>query len=218
MLQPATITFLKNLKKNNDREWFDAHRKEYTAAKDNFEEFVRELHELMLPVEPGLAGQDPKANIFRIFRDVRFAKDKSPYKISFGVVFSRGGRKWEGAGYYLHLQPGECFAGGGMWMPPAPLLKSVRQEIDYDLKGFEKIIQDKNFLKTFGKLEGESLQRPPKGYTPDNPAIEYIKMTSITVGHKLKDEELLAPNAAKEVAKIFATMKPFVEFLNRPLV
>jgi uncharacterized protein (TIGR02453 family) len=217
MLQKSTFSFLKNLKANNDREWFDAHRKEYAAAKENFESLVQEIHELMLPIEPGLNGQDSKANIFRIFRDVRFAKDKSPYKISFGVVFSRGGRKWEGAGYYLHLQPGECFAGGGMWMPPAPLLKSVRQEIDYDLKGFEKIIQQKEFVKLFGELEGDSLQRPPKGYMPDNPAIEYIKMTSITVGHKLKDADLQSASAAKDVVKIFGTMKPLIEFLNRPL-
>lgn len=218
MITPSTFTFLKNLKKNNDREWFDAHRKDYLAAKENYEALVSALHNLLLPIEPGLAGQDSKANIFRIFRDVRFSKDKSPYKTHFGVFFSRGGRKWEGAGYYLHLEPGACFAGGGLWMPPAPMLKSVRQEIDYNLPEFEKIIQDKTFIKTFGKLEGESLQRPPKGYTPDNPAIEYLKMTSLTVGHKLKDEELKSEDAAKNVAAVFKTMQPMIDFLNRPLV
>ncbi len=215
MIQPSTLTFLKQLKKNNTKEWFDEHRKDYEAAKKDFEGFVAKVLDAMCTLEPKLEGQKAKDCVFRIFRDVRFSKDKTPYKSYFGAVFSKGGRKWDGAVYYLHLDPGAIFAGGGLWEPEAPLLKRVRQEIDYDLKSFEKIVNDKTFKKYFPKLDGEKLSRPPQGYEADNPAIDYLKMKSLTVGHTMKDAELTSKDAVQDVVTAFATLSPFIDFLNR---
>src|ERR1044072_8971712 len=111
MVQQSTLRFLRELKKNNDKAWFDAHRKEYEAAKKDFESFVTDLLKALVKLEPALATQQAKDCIFRIFRDVRFSKDKTPYTSHFGVFFALGGRKWDGAGYYLHLEPGAMFAG-----------------------------------------------------------------------------------------------------------
>lgn len=215
MLQTSTLTFLRQLKKNNNKDWFDEHRKEYETAKKDFEAFVAELLQALCTLEPKLEGQKAKDCVFRIFRDVRFSKDKTPYKSHFGAVFARGGRKWDGAVYYLHLDPGACFAGGGVWEPEAPLLKRVRQEIDYDFKGFQKIISDKSFRACFPKLDGEKLSKPPQGYTADNPAIEYLKMKSFTAGHAMKDDVFTAKDAVEKVVSVFATLSPFIDFLNR---
>ncbi len=217
MLQKATLEFLRQLNEHNDKSWFDAHRKDYELAKGDFEQFVASLLKTLTPLEPALAGQNPKDCVHRIFRDVRFSKDKSPYKSNFGAVFSRGGRKTEGAGYYLHLEPGHVFAGGGLWRPEPAMMKAVRQEIDYGFKDFEAIINDKAFKKTFAKIDGESLQKPPQGYDAANPAIDYLKMKDWTVGAPLKDDALTRKDALEKVVGIFTTMKPFIDFLNRPV-
>jgi uncharacterized protein (TIGR02453 family) len=217
MLRPATLTFLRQLKKNNDKAWFDAHRKQYETAKEDFEQFITALLGALTPIEPMLAEQKAKDCIYRIFRDVRFSKDKTPYKHHFSAFFSRGGRKWDGAGYYIHLEPGAIFAGGGLWTPQPALLKSVRQEIDYNLKEWEGIINNKTFKKLFPKLNGESLQKPPQGYEAGNPAIEYIRMKSFTAGTPLKDEDLTDKNAVKKIVSAFTTLSPLINFLNRPL-
>jgi uncharacterized protein (TIGR02453 family) len=218
MLQTTTLDFLRQLKENNDKGWFDDHRKDYEAAKADFEQFVGALMKELVVLEPELANQKAKDCIHRIFRDVRFSKDKSPYKSNFGAVFSRGGRKWSGAVYYLHLEPGAIFAGGGLWMPEPPVLKAVRQEIDYNFKEFEGILKNKDFRKAFPKLDGDSLQKPPQGYEADNPAIDYLKMKSFTVGSQMKDEALTGKDAVKKTAGIFTTLRPLVDFLNRPVL
>jgi uncharacterized protein (TIGR02453 family) len=215
MLQPSTLTFLRQLKKNNDKAWFDAHRKEYEAAKKDFEGFVAELLKALSTLEPALADQKPKDCTYRIFRDVRFSKDKTPYKSYFGAFFSSDGRKGTRAGYYLHLDPGAIFAGGGLWQPEPPILKKVRQEIDYDFGAFKKIIDDNSFKKHFPKIDGESLSKPPQGYEADNPAIEYLKMKSFTAGHAMPDEALTSKDALKNVVSAFTTLRPFIDFLNR---
>ncbi len=215
MLQPATLAFLRSLKKNNDKAWFDGHRKEYETAKKDFEAFVGELLKALVSLEPELANQAAKDCTYRIFRDVRFSKDKTPYKSHFGAFFSRGGRKWDGAGYYLHLEPGAIFAGGGLWMPEAPLLKRVRQEIDYGFEEFSGIVNKKAFKKVFPKLNGESISRPPQGYEADNPAIEFLKMKSFTAGTSLKDEVFTSKDATKQIVTAFTALSPLISFLNR---
>ncbi len=215
MLQLATLTFLRTLKKNNDKAWFDANRKGYEAAKGDFEAFIGELLKALTPLESELGNQAAKDCTYRIFRDVRFSKDKTPYKSHFGAFFARGGRKWDGAGYYLHLEPGAIFAGGGLWMPEAPLLKRVRQEIDYGFEEFSGIVNNKAFKKLFPKLNGESISRPPQGYEADNPAIEFLKMKSFTAGTPLKDEDVMSKDATKKIVGAFTTLSPFINFLNR---
>lgn len=215
MLQPATLTFLRQLRENNDKTWFDDHRKEYEIAKKDFEAFVDLLLQELVSLEPALAAQKAKDCTYRIFRDVRFSKDKTPYKSHFGAFFSRGGKKWDGAGYYLHLEPGAIFAGGGLWMPPPPLLKKVRQEIDYSFVEFDKIINGKAFKKLFPQIDGETLQRPPQGYEADNPAIDLLRKKSFTTGHKMTDESLTDKAAVRNVARVFTELRPMIEFLNR---
>jgi len=219
MLQQLTFTFIEELGKNNNKPWFDAHREEYEAAKADFEVLVSGLLLGLAESEPLFKEQKAKDCIFRIFRDVRFAKDKSPYKANFGAFFSKGGRKFPGAGYYLHVEPGgKSFSGGGLWMPEAPVLKAVRQEIDYNYGEFSQIVGDTHFKKVFGKVEGEQLKTLPAGYTADNPAIDVLKLKSFTVMHHLADEELVKKDFLKKTLGVFNTMSPFISFLNRAIV
>ncbi len=216
MLQHSTLEFLRQLKLNNDKSWFEAHRAAYDMARHDFENLIGGLMPAFEVIDPAIAGQEAKQCIYRIYRDVRFSKDKTPYKSHFSAYFARGGRKWEGAGYYLHLEPGSIFAGGGMWMPTPPLLKKLRQEIDYDFSGFKQVIGSKTFTKTFPGIEGgEVLSRPPKGYDADNPAIEYLKMKSIIASHALTDEQLCSKQSGKVVMQVFQALRPLIDFLNR---
>lgn len=217
MLQPATISFITKLGKNNNKNWFDEHRKEYEAAKKDFEQFVTLLHAELSKTEPGMSEQKAKDAIFRIFRDVRFSKDKTPYKDHFGAYFSRAGRKAPDAGYYIHIQPGKSFVAGGLWMPEPPLLKATRQEIDYNLKEFTGILNKPAFKKQYKKLEGEKLKTLPQGYSADNPAIEYLKMKSFIVKAPLADKDITSKAFVQKAVKMFAVMKPLVDFLNRGL-
>ncbi len=136
MFQPSTISFLKSLKKNNNKIWFDKNREKYDAAKDDFEHFVQSLLQKMIAFDPDMKELEAKKCMFRINRDIRFSKDKTPYKINIAASFNKGGKKSINAGYYFHLQPGgNSFVGGGLWMPNVPELKKLRQEIDYCSSG-----------------------------------------------------------------------------------
>lgn len=218
MLQPATIAFLQQLAANNNKAWFDAYRDEYLIAKEDFEKFISALLEKLVAIEPAFRDQKAKDCVFRIFRDVRFSKDKTPYKAHFGAYLSKGGRKYEGGGYYIHVEPGgKSFAGGGLWMPEPSLLKKVRQEIDYNFDEFKSILQEKSFKKYFSRLEGEQLKTLPQGYAADNPAIEFLKMKSFTVGHNFDDKEIASHTFLTKSVNVFTAMRPLVEFLNRAM-
>jgi len=217
MVQPRTLQFLRDLSNNNNKPWFDAHKEDYAVAKADFETLTGQMLQALTPLEPALADQTAKSCIFRIFRDVRFSKDKTPYKSHFGAYFSRGGRKWPGAGYYLHIEPSRSFVAGGLWMPEPALLKSVRQEIDYNFEEFSAITGSRQFKKLFGEPEGEKLKTLPQGYTADNPAIEYLKMKSYIASHQLSDEVLAQKDFVRKCSAACAAMKPLVDFLNRAL-
>jgi uncharacterized protein (TIGR02453 family) len=218
MITSSTIKFLKSLKKNNSKEWFDANRKAYDAAKQEYLEFVTDVLEKMKAIDPTLMELQPKQCVFRINRDVRFSANKEPYKTNFGASFSKGGKKINCAGYYFHLEPGACFIGGGYWMPEAPDLAKIRQEIDYSFDDFKAIISTKNFKKLYGELNQESkLVRPPKGYDSDNHALEYLKLKNYVVLAPLSDEDLLDKGLVKKVINHFETLKPLVDFLNRAI-
>jgi uncharacterized protein (TIGR02453 family) len=216
-LHSDTFSYLKDLKKNNNKEWFEKNRKRYDVVRNNFFEVAQKIIDGTLKFDASIGDQSAKNCVYRINRDVRFSKDKSPYKSNFAAVFSRGGRKSHFAGYYFHLEPGDIFVGGGVWMPEAANLQKVRQEIDYNLKEFIKITTKKSFQKTFGNMSGERLSRPPKGYEADNPAIEYLKHKSFLFGARLKDSDLKKKDADKSVVSIFRELSPFIYFLNRAL-
>lgn len=216
MIQQYTIKFLKGLKNNNTKSWFDAHRQEYDLARKDFILLTSQLIKRIGEFDPPIGNLAAKECLFRINRDVRFSKNKDPYKNNMACYFNKGGKKANGAGYYFHLEPGKSFAGGGIWMPlPADLAK-IRQEIDYDLDGWTRIISGSNFKKFFfeGVDSTDVLQRPPKGYAAENPAMPFLKMKSFVVTRSFTDAEIKADNFATSVAKTFQAMKPMIDFIN----
>jgi uncharacterized protein (TIGR02453 family) len=218
MLQQTTIHFLKALKKNNNKEWFEKNRSQYELAKKDYLEFVTKVLELLQKTDPSLETLQPKQCVFRINRDVRFSKNKEPYKTNFGASFSKGGKKIESAGYYFHLEPGANFIGGGLWMPMAPDLHKVRQEIDYCFKEFKSILRKPKFKAIYGDMNAtEKLVRPPKGYDPGNSAIEYLKLKSFVVTAPMEDAVLQDKQLIKKVIADFAAITPLVHFLNRAI-
>ena len=218
MINTETVKFLKELKKNNSKEWFDQNRKSYEQAKENYLDFAGEVLGRMKKIDTSLTDLEPKQCVFRINRDVRFSKNKDPYKTNMGASFSKGGKKIQCAGYYFHLEPGASFIGGGFWMPMAPELNKIRQEIDYNVEAFNKIINKKKFKDIFGSLsESEKLSRPPKGYDAENPAIELLKLKSFIVMTVVKDSEITSKELANKVVDHFETMMPMVDFLNKAI-
>jgi uncharacterized protein (TIGR02453 family) len=216
MLQASTLKFLKDIKKNNNRPWFEKNRSRYEEAKADFLGFVDRLIKEMSKFDPSLAHLNAKDCMFRINRDVRFSKDKSPYKTHLSAYFNKGGKKSNGAGYYIHIEPGKSFAAGGMWQPlPADLAK-IRQEIDYSFDDWKKMISDKNFKKNFPesvRTEG-SLVRPPKGYDESNPAIHFIKMKNFIVSSAFNDTQVQGKSFVKDAGTAFNAMNPLIAFLN----
>jgi uncharacterized protein (TIGR02453 family) len=221
MLHPKTLQFLTKLKKNNSREWFNDHRNEYDAAKENFIELVNQILSQAGKFDQDIAVLTYKDCIFRINRDVRFSKNKDPYKNNMAAYFVKGGKKSWLAGYYFHCEPGgKSFIGGGLYGGEPDQIKKVRQEIDYNWEAFKGILNNKIFKKTFGDLsreEGMSLIREPKGYEKDNPAIDYIKLKNFIVSVPVTDEELTDQKLVKKIITCFATMQPLLHFLNRAM-
>ncbi len=218
MLQATTIKFLKDLKRNNNREWFEKNRKTYEAAKADYLEFVTEVLTELKKKDTTLEGIEAKQCTFRINRDVRFSKNKDPYKTNMGAGISKGGKKMLYAGYYFHCEPGNAFIAGGVWMPMAPELKKIRQEIDYSFEAFNKIITNKKFVAQFGELEKtDALVRPPKGYEETNPAIGFLKLKSFIASSTFTDDDLTSKDLVKKVVAACETLKPLNDFLNTAL-
>lgn len=221
MLQSETLHFLTQLKANNNKDWFDQHRKEYEAAKADVLKLISDVIGRLEQADPDIAASelDPKSCLFRINRDVRFSADKSPYKTSFVAWFNAGGKKSPWAGYYLNIEPGDSFVAGGMYTPEPAVLAAIRQEIDYNLSEFEDMLAQPAFKKHFDGLSREgALANPPKGYGADNLAIEYLKLKSFTATHPLPDKRLTSPELTDTVVEAFAGLQPLVTFLNRALV
>jgi uncharacterized protein (TIGR02453 family) len=218
MLQQSTVLFLKNLKKNNSKEWFDKNRKLYEAAKEDFTALVGNVITQFGKKDESIAVLQAKNCIFRINRDIRFSKDKSPYKTNMGASFCKGGKKAMLAGYYFHLEPGNSFVGGGIYMPEADTVKKIRQEIDYCFDEFKSIIKHKKFVAQYGDLDKNaeiSLAREPKGYEKNNPAIDYLKLKSWIAMTPLSDTDITDKNLIKKVITAFEALQPMVEFLNK---
>jgi uncharacterized protein (TIGR02453 family) len=220
MLEPQTLKFLTQLKKNNNKPWFDAHRAQYEAARIDFSNFLQLVIDALQKSDTTLTGITSRECLFRINRDIRFSKDKTPYKSNFGASIKRGGRKSGFAGYYFHCEPGHSFIGGGLWMPDAVQLKNVRQEIDYNWEDFQEILKEKNFKKVYGdiyKSADVSLSTMPKGYEKDNPAAGYLKLKSFIAETKITDEELTKASLHKKTVAAFKALQPLLNFINRPI-
>ena len=215
MINSSTITFLRNIKKNNNKDWFDKNKERYLLAKDNVAAVIDSLLPKLCTFEKKFTGLTSKDCLFRIYRDVRFSKDKRPYKINIGAGINIGGKKAMNAGYYLHIEPGKSFLAGGIWMPPGDVVKKIRQEIDYNGKKINKILSQKDFKKYYGTLDEEyKLKTSPKGYDKNHPDIELLRHNSFIVWHKYTDKEITNKNFIKELTKGSKIMKPFLDFLN----
>jgi uncharacterized protein (TIGR02453 family) len=210
------LKFLKDLKKNNDRTWFEKNKPRYLEAKQGFEDFVSTLLQEMTKFDDKLAGLDAKKLPFRIYRDVRFSKDKSPYKVNMGAGFSPNGKLVQEPGYYIHIEPGnKSFVAGGIYMPDAANLAKVRQEIDYNAAGLNKLMKEKAFKKIFdGFDEFDKLKTMPKGYPKDHPHIELLKLKSFIVTHTYSDSEVLDKKFVKTVSGHAKAIRPLVDFLR----
>jgi len=221
MITATTLEFLTDLKANNTKAWFDEHKKEYQKAQgDVLDTVVKLLVEIAgFDVDIATSHLDPKTCIMRINRDIRFSKDKTPYKTNFFAFISKGGRKSPYAGYYLHVEPGASFIGGGIYMPETAILDQIRREIDASFKEWESIVRDNDLLRCFPesvKASGK-LVRPPKGYDSTNPAIDYLKCKDYYTQRFLSDHEVTDPVYITSLSSIFNSVKPLIDFLNRPL-
>jgi uncharacterized protein (TIGR02453 family) len=216
MIQRHTFDFLTELVENNNREWFQANKERYDAARENVIEFTTALIKLMHKIDPAIdAGLDAKKCVMRIYRDIRFSKNKTPYKNNFSVSIPTRGLKLGGAEYYLHITPDKSFIAGGYWMPEAGHLKSIRQEIDYNGHDLKKIIDDPGFIKLFGDFrKQDQLKSIPRDYSADNENIELLKLKSFIAQRQIKNEELLKEDAAETVAAICSRIYPLNVFLN----
>lgn len=218
MIEKQTFDFLKKLAKNNNRDWFKENKPKFELAKANVEEFVDKLIAKVIQFDKRFnADLKAKDCIFRIYRDVRFAKDKSPYKTNFGANISPGGKKSGVPGYYLHIKPGDCFVGGGMYKPDGKQLAAVRQEIDYNTADLRKILNSKTFKNHFDGLKGEQLKTAPKGYPKDHPAIDLLRFKGYFTLSSLNDGELQAKEALKVAVQKFKAIAPLNTFIQNAL-
>jgi uncharacterized protein (TIGR02453 family) len=224
--RPAALKFLRALSRNNRREWFEANRERYELeVKRPLKILVEEVDARLGVIAPEIVG-NPKRSVFRIYRDVRFSKDKSPYKTNAAAWFYHRDAGHAvgtaavhgGAGFYFQIAPKECEVAGGIWMPPTAALKTLRMAIADDHDELQSILGQTAFRRAFGKLSEEAmLKRTPRGFNPDHPAAALLRYKSFTVSRPLSEAEVLSPRLPDIVAKRYATMLPFVRWLNRVL-
>ncbi len=218
-----TLRYLQGLTKHNTKLWFEEHRTEYEAfVKSPMLALIEELDVRLARIAPEIIG-DPKKSMFRIYRDVRFSKDKSPYKTHASCwLFHRDGSRSVGreagdggAGFYFQIAPGNSFLGGGLWMPPRPSLNKIRDTIAEKPKAFDAIARDPKLTKRFGGLSTEGqLKRMPRGYAEEHPAADWLRLTSFTVGRELSDAEAISPKLPALLEKDYLLMVPLIRWIN----
>ncbi len=213
------LSFLKAIAKNNNREWFEKNKPKYLDAKVQFEDFLELLHKELIKFDESLGGLNPRKMGFRIYRDVRFSKDKRPYKVNMGAGFSPKGKMDQEPGYYIHLEPGnKSFIAGGFYMPDAEKLAKIRQEIDYSADKFLKILKSKQFKKYFEGLDDfDKLKTAPKSYPKDHEHIDLLKHKSFVVSHAFTDEEVKDKKFIKQVTTICKEIMLLNTFLKEAI-
>jgi uncharacterized protein (TIGR02453 family) len=220
MLSKDSLKFLEDLKANNNRDWFLDNKKRYEVFKKDYHQLVGNFLDVMKPLDSSLEMLEVKHCTFRINRDIRFSKDKSPYKAHLGIWLSSGVKGWNRSGYYVHIEKGASFIAGGFYCPEAEDLKKVRKEIAYFYEDLEEILNNKNFTKEFGdfdKNESNVLKKPPRGYEKDHPAIEFLKLKSFETTHKFDIDEVTKEDFVTTMSKKLILLKPLNDFINRAL-
>ncbi|WP_025761702.1 DUF2461 domain-containing protein [Dyadobacter tibetensis] len=217
MLHQNTLNFLSDLAEHNEREWFQENRPRYEEAKADFETLISNLIDRIGKIQE-LGPLQPKDCIFRINRDIRFSKDKSPYKLHFSAGIGPGGKGAGRVDYYLQIQPGgQSLLGGGMWNPTTEQLARYRQEVDYNAKEFKTIIENKAFRAYFPEIHGATLKTAPKGYPKDHPEIELLKRKALFFAHNFSDQEILLPDFLDRVMEGIVILKPYCDYMNYTL-
>ena len=212
VIPASAFAFLKLLKKNNDRDWFAKNKERFTKEQEAIISFL----DCLLPEmnkHDVIENENGKKSLYRIYRDVRFSKDKAPFKTHFGGSLRRATKARRGS-YYFHIEPGNCFAGGGFWEPSPEDLKRIRDEFSADPDAVRKILKAKTFKSYFGELYGEQLKTTPKGFQPDDPAIDLLRYKQFAVIRKFSDAEVLSPSFLKELNATFKAMRPFLDYMS----
>jgi uncharacterized protein (TIGR02453 family) len=212
----TTFNFLKKLRRNNNREWFEKNKPTYLKIKEEFELFVADVLHEMIPVDETLAGLDPRKLTFRIYRDIRFSKDKTPYKTFLSAGLSAAGKGTGIPGYYFQIEPGnKSMMASGLYLPNADFLGKIRQEIDYSGDRFKALLSEKKFKKAFGELwDGDKLKTVPKGYQKDHPHIEYLRLRSFMATRTFADAEVESRNFLKQLVESMRVSRPLNDFLR----
>lgn len=214
-ISKSNLEFLQNLKKNNNRDWFNENKKEYEKHHIETIQFADAVLSEMQKHD-NIETLNGKKSLMRIYRDIRFSKDKSPYKNNWGCGFKRATKMLRG-GYYFHIEPGGCFVGGGFWAPNPADLNRMRKEISMNYDDFRKIVTSTNFKSIFGKLQGEKLKTVPKGFDKEDEAIEFLKFKQYLISKSFTDKEALAPDFYLKVNETFKAMRPFFDFMSYAL-
>ena len=214
-MKKLVLEFLSRLEENNTREWFQANKELYTEAKLEVESFVNLIIPEIARFDESIRYVEAKDCMFRIFRDVRFSKDKTPYRTSMGASIAAGGRKSGRMAYYLHLEPqNQSMIAGGLYKPEPEQITRFRDSVSLDPVPFKSIISDPAFKQHFGGLQGEKLKTTPKGFAPDHPEIELIRLKEVVAIHTFTDAEVITGDFTGHIVEAFTALKPFLDFLN----
>lgn len=214
-IKPTTLKFLKDLDKNNDREWFTKHKQTYLNAYENVMEFADKLITEMNRHDE-IEETSGKQSMYRIYRDVRFSKEKTPYNPRFAIGLQRSTKLRRG-GYYLNIKPGNCFLACGFWGPNAADLKRIREDIDYNYRQWNKILNAKSIKQNFGALTGDKVNTAPRGFDAGHPAIDLLRHKQFILRHNFTDKEATAPAFLKEVNSIFKSVRPYLNYMSEIL-
>lgn len=214
-LDTSVFDFLKALKKNNNRDWFNAHKERYVKEHEKIIHFADTLL-IEMNKHDVIETESGKKSLHRIYRDIRFSKDKTPYNVHWGGGFKRATKKRRGS-YYFHLEPGNTFIAGGFWGPVPDDLKRIREEFSYNEKEIRKILNNKQFLKTFESLKGEQLKTTPKGFDPEDPAIDLLRYKQFLLIKHFSDKDVFTGGFVKQLSDTFKSMRPFLDFMSEAL-
>ena len=212
VIKKESIDFLKKLSKNNNREWFNANKDKYTIAHENIAVFadalIREMNK-----HDEIETASGKQSLMRIYKDVRFSKEKTPYNTHWSGSMKRATKKLRG-GYYFHIEPGNSFLAGGFWGPNPEDLKRIRQDIDFNYKDWQKMLGGKTLVNTFGKLKGAQVGSAPRGYAKDHPGIDLLRYKQFILKHDFTDEEVFSDDFVKTMSRVYKNMRPFLDFMS----
>lgn len=220
MITKEALRFLEELIANNNTEWMHDNKKRYESYKKDYHNFIEAVLSEMKPLDKTLEPLEIKNCTFRINRDIRFSKDKSPYKNNMGIWLTQNKNRKNSPGYYVHFEKGNSFIAGGVWCPESEELKKIRKEIAFFYEDLDKIVSNKTFKKEFKELNREEnnvLKKAPKDYDPNHPAIEFLKLKSYTCSQKIEDEWFINKDFGKKIAQKLIVLKPFNDFLSRAL-